>query len=558
MDIARLGLAVDSSQVEKGTVTLHQLTGAAGQASAAAQRLAGATTAEAAGHKAAAAAAQVHNAALMAQNTVIRSSMQQRTMMIYQLNDVAVSLASGMNPAMVAMQQGSQILQGGFAPALRTLIDLAKGFVVTFWPVAAVVGAVAAGVAGLAYEINKTAEVQVGFFDVALAGWQLFAESVASLVAPVFGAIGSWLQQGWDIAAPILKAIGNSIIGTFAFAIKAVGALWNGLPAAVGDAVITTANVIIKGVEWSINGATRLLNGFLSKYNEGLSAMGQKTIPLAGGVTIPQASNPYQGALGRLGADIGSGAGEAFGTDYMGGAFDALSGRAQQIAAARGEVDELGGAAKAANDNVKALANDGFGQVKTMAESFGEAARSAFSNLGSGIIEAFKKGGDIAGNVFNMLMDKVGQLGESLLNNGLNGLLDMGLNALMGAFGGFGMGGGMAGISSITGSSGGFFPGFAGGGYTGSGPRSGGLDGQGGFLAMMHPRETVTDHTRGAANQNAANQNFSRGDVHLHINGSGLSQAEMTAAIADALDTYDRFTLPNRVSQINSDPLARG
>ena len=38
---------------------------------------------------------------------------------------------------------------------------------------------------------------------------------------------------------------------------------------------------------------------------------------------------------------------------------------------------------------------------------------------------------------------------------------------------------------------------FDGGGYTGSGPRAGGLDGKGGFMAMLHPRETVTDHTRG-------------------------------------------------------------
>ena len=38
---------------------------------------------------------------------------------------------------------------------------------------------------------------------------------------------------------------------------------------------------------------------------------------------------------------------------------------------------------------------------------------------------------------------------------------------------------------------------FEGGGYTGSGPRSGGLDGKGGFMAMLHPRETVVDHTKG-------------------------------------------------------------
>jgi hypothetical protein len=41
---------------------------------------------------------------------------------------------------------------------------------------------------------------------------------------------------------------------------------------------------------------------------------------------------------------------------------------------------------------------------------------------------------------------------------------------------------------------------YAGGGYTGKGSRTGGLDGQGGFMAMMHPQETVIDHTRGSAN----------------------------------------------------------
>ncbi len=40
---------------------------------------------------------------------------------------------------------------------------------------------------------------------------------------------------------------------------------------------------------------------------------------------------------------------------------------------------------------------------------------------------------------------------------------------------------------------------FAGGGYTGNGSRSGGLDGQGGFLAVMHPKESVTDHTMGGS-----------------------------------------------------------
>jgi len=41
-------------------------------------------------------------------------------------------------------------------------------------------------------------------------------------------------------------------------------------------------------------------------------------------------------------------------------------------------------------------------------------------------------------------------------------------------------------------------PSFNNGGYTGNGARAGGLDGKGGFMAMMHPRETVVDHTKDA------------------------------------------------------------
>ena len=38
---------------------------------------------------------------------------------------------------------------------------------------------------------------------------------------------------------------------------------------------------------------------------------------------------------------------------------------------------------------------------------------------------------------------------------------------------------------------------FDGGGFTGIGSRSGGVDGKGGFPAILHPNETVVDHTKG-------------------------------------------------------------
>lgn len=71
------------------------------------------------------------------------------------------------------------------------------------------------------------------------------------------------------------------------------------------------------------------------------------------------------------------------------------------------------------------------------------------------------------------------------------------VSAITGAFGGPGMTTGTP-LQVPSGSGASLLPpSFSGGGYTGNGARSGGLDGKGGFMAMMHPRESVIDHTKG-------------------------------------------------------------
>jgi hypothetical protein len=57
------------------------------------------------------------------------------------------------------------------------------------------------------------------------------------------------------------------------------------------------------------------------------------------------------------------------------------------------------------------------------------------------------------------------------------------------------------------------FDSFSGGGYTGNGVRAGGLDGQGGRLAMIHPQETVIDHTKGQSMGATVNFNISTVDA---------------------------------------------
>lgn len=71
---------------------------------------------------------------------------------------------------------------------------------------------------------------------------------------------------------------------------------------------------------------------------------------------------------------------------------------------------------------------------------------------------------------------------------------------------------------------GGAAPSFAGGGYTGYGARSGGVDGKGGFPAILHPNETVVDHTRGGSGDGVVvNQTISF--------GSGVTRAEVQSMV---------------------------
>lgn len=98
--------------------------------------------------------------------------------------------------------------------------------------------------------------------------------------------------------------------------------------------------------------------------------------------------------------------------------------------------------------------------------------------------------------------------------------------AFSGMFGSGDSGGGIGGIFSGLFSK--LFGSFEGGGYTGDGARMGGMDGKGGRLAMLHPKETVIDHSRG---QRAG------ASITVNVNqyfAPGTSRATTLQAAADA------------------------
>jgi hypothetical protein len=227
--------------------------------------------------------------------------------------------------------------------------------------------------------------------------------------------------------------------------------------------------------------------------------------------------------------------------------------------AQRAEIEGLGAAMAAAEEATRRI-TDIYNFGKSTFAGFFEDFRQGIGE-GKSLWESFA-------NAATNAMDKIA---SKLMEQAANGLWDIlsnvGMSALTGSMGTIGVNG--VGIPSTP-----FIPGITGpmllasGGLV-TGPGSATSDSiparlsNGEFVLNASATRRIgvgrlNAANSGAANQNSANQNFPRGDVHIHVNGSSLTQAEMSMAIGDALEKYDRFTLPQRVAAINNDPLARG
>lgn len=106
---------------------------------------------------------------------------------------------------------------------------------------------------------------------------------------------------------------------------------------------------------------------------------------------------------------------------------------------------------------------------------------------------------DSLGNAINDLINGTEDWERTFIKSLLNIISQAAAADLAASLGlpGAGAGGNLGGLASAVGS----ILSFDGGGSTGSGPRIGGIDGKGGFPAVLHPNETVVDHTRGQSSQ---------------------------------------------------------
>ena len=333
---------------------------------------------------------------------------QQRNL-AFQLNDVAVSLASGMNPLMVFAQQGSQIAtiygseEGGLGRAFKETGNLAVGLVSKFWPVAVAVGIGAAAIGGLTSEINKASDVQVTFGDVALAVWQEFSDGIYNFVKPAIDGVAGWIGGIWETVQPSIVALGNNIVGTFVFAYDAAKIAWGMLPTAMGDITFQTANAVINGVESMINGSIGLINDFTRGARGALGAIGIDVGDI-GQVDFGNVDNPFAGYADEMMMELGNAASGIGSVDYMGQAFGALTGRAQENARNR-LADQAKGAAKALEP-----LDLGLKKTAETVDKLGESLAGSLSNGVMSVWQAFRSGGSVLEAVGNQLMSFADQL----------------------------------------------------------------------------------------------------------------------------------------------------
>jgi hypothetical protein len=144
-------------------------------------------------------------------------------------------------------------------------------------------------------------------------------------------------------------------------------------------------------------------------------------------------------------------------------------------------------------ENVNNTIKDSITITKNFADTVDGQLTTAFTNFFDATNKQFLDFKDLATSVARAVINELIQV---FLVQKLVGMVKGSINQIQGAVE----------YNNLT--DGGTLFDMNGGGYTGNGVRAGGVDGKGGMLGILHPQETVIDHTKGQGMQSAPTVNF--------------------------------------------------
>lgn len=358
-----------------------------------------------------------------------RAAAFRQRMLAVQGLDVAQSLALGMPPMQVAIQQGGQLAgiyagQGGVTGAFKEATQSILGFARAHPVVIAATVALTAATFGLRSEIAETSGVTVGFGDMFRAVMHETAALIQTVAAPAIASLGPAFDQMTRGILDAVKLVGNSIINTFEFALEMVKATWAGLPAALKDIALSS------------------LNGVADLVNPALERLGMRPITF---------SNDASGAAANLAAAYGQAYG-IFQNDRVGDALGAVTATAIEFAHSTNEAADstqaLSSAAYQVGEPLR-LMSDSLRAANDNAQSWRQTFTGFFQDFsqqiqqGASVWDAFKTAGL---NALNSILNKVMEMATNRL---FMSLLDgnRGGGFLGGLFGGGG-GGNLFGLGS--------------------------------------------------------------------------------------------------------------
>lgn len=298
--------------------------------------------------------------------------------MSFQMNDIAVSMAGGMNPFVVMMQQGTQLAQiygfgnGGVSGALRDVKILLQGIGGTaaklaarFWPLTAVIALGTAAISGLTHEINVAGGETVNFGDTALAIMQLVRDTIWEKVKPAVDAISGWFSDAWDLVVGGVHWAGNALINGIKVAVDGIKTAIGMIPDLFKEAWEGAKAYVFWALNDIVAQTGKMLEAVTSALNEAFGT--NLTVPAGlwdAATALNKAGNDAhdasQAATGNLDAawvEFKDRALATMGSDPMGDLFNAIMGRAQKNARIRKEKDKKDGASSEANAVDKLVAS---------------------------------------------------------------------------------------------------------------------------------------------------------------------------------------------------------
>lgn len=268
-----------------------------------------------------------------------------------QLSDIGVTAAMGMNPFMIALQQGPQLFDIMQAAAIRsgttiraTMAATARSVYAAMAPVLPILAAIGAAAAVMGAGIGlatRAASKEVGDLTKGLNLSQeqmkrLKDEGVSTTVTlgDVFRGVGTtikevfvstfgdqlkwvsdrwngFLDMAWKATVAANKIVGTAFVGTF----YAVRDTWKMLPAVLGDAAVTSANLVLRALEGVVNMGVRALNSLIDRANATASAIPglDAFIPRLNEARLARLTNENAGAMSRFGSTVADAYGRAAG-----------------------------------------------------------------------------------------------------------------------------------------------------------------------------------------------------------------------------------------------------